>query len=77
MSTNDSESRKESSLPNSPANVTEATRRPPKVAPLDMTPVEVIRLLFNFTPEVGGDIEKIAVTATMRLHFTVQVSSSS
>ena len=40
-----------------------------------MTPVEVIKLLFNFTPEVGGDISKIAVTATMRLHFTVQVSS--
>jgi len=39
-----------------------------------MTPVDVIQLLFNFSPDVGGDVSKIAVTATMRLLFTTQVS---
>ena len=41
---------------------------------LDMTSVEVIQLLLNFTPEVGEDSTKIAVTLTMRLLVTPAVS---
>lgn len=37
---------------------------------LDMTPVDVISVVFNLTPMVGHDDCKIAVTMTLRMLFT-------
>ena len=42
----------------------------------DMTPVDVVQILLDFKPDVGGDKSKIAVSLTMRLMFTPQVSWS-
>ena len=79
-STADSESRKEDNETEEPSiqkHATQPTSTTPKIkAPLDMTPVDVVQLLFDFTPDVGLDTSKISVTVTMRLLFLAQVSFS-
>ena len=49
----------------------------PKAKPvLDMTPVNVVQLPLYFTPEVGAETAKIAVTLNMRLLFSTSVSTT-
>lgn len=57
-----------------------ATKEIQAVAPikqhivLDKTPVDVIELPLNFTPDVGYDSSKIAVSLNLRLLFQAEVS---